>query len=118
MKTIFSICSIILTIFLVHCEETEFNIPKPQYIITGFFANTPEDFNWFNVINIRTKQTQLVPAVKELEGNYYLPFTSRMPTFWNKVVEGEFYIDQPEGLSKPDTLFKVTNHLRDTTITN
>ncbi len=118
MKTIFSICSIILIVFLIHCEETEYYITKPQYFITFYADNNMENFDWFNVVNIHTKQSQPVPLVKEWEGNYYLPFMSRMPTFWNKVVEGEFYIDQPEWLSKPDTLFKVTKHLRDTTITN
>jgi hypothetical protein len=87
---------------------------RPQYVITFYSDNNPDDLDWFKVIDIKTQKFQPVPAVKELEGQYYLPIMSRMPSFNNKVVEGEFFMDKPMGSVKPDTVFKVTRHLRDT----
>lgn len=88
--------------------------PKHQFVINWYNDNNPADPDWFKVVDIKTQRFQPVPAVMELEGRYYLPIMSRTPSFQNKVVEGEFFIDQPLGSPKPDTVFRVTKHVRDT----
>ena len=114
-KSIFIISLFILPFVLINCfDETTSTVPEPEYVITWYADENLNDPDWFKVINIRTKEFQTVPAVKELEGNYYLPIMSRMPSFNNKVVTGEFFMDQPLGSLKQDTVFKVTKHLRDT----
>ena len=107
---------IILSSFLIlSCDDTTLNRER-QYVITWYADENQNDPDWFKVIDIHTNTYQTVPAVKELEGTYYLPIMSRMPTFDNKVVTGEFFMDQPLGSQKPDTVFKVTKHLRDTVV--
>jgi hypothetical protein len=91
---------------------------KHQFVIGWYNDIDSADPDWFKVIDISTQRFQTVPAVMELEGRYYLPIMSRMPSFHNKVVEGTFYLDQPVGSPMPDTVFRVTKHLRDTLITN
>lgn len=114
-KSLFILALLLLPFVLNTCfEETASNTPEPEYVITWFADENLNDMDWFKVINIRTNEFQTVPAVKELEGQYYLPIMSRMPSFNNKVVAGEFFMDQPLGSTKQDTVFKVTKHLRDT----
>ena len=116
-KNIFIVSIFILPFVLTSCfDETTSNVPEPEYVITWFAEENLNDPDWFKVINIRTNEFQAVPAVKELDGDYYLPIMSRMPSFDNKVVTGEFYMDQPFGSAKQDTVFRVTNHLRDTVV--
>ena len=114
MRSIFFLTICFYALIIFSCDE---NVPytKQQYVIKAYFDNDTNDPDWFVVINISTKKAQPVPAVKELNGNYYLPIMSRYPTFLNKVVEGEFYFDKPFGFQKQDTVFRVTKHLRDTT---
>ena len=116
-KFVFVIASLTLPFILSGCDD-ETTIPKPesQYVITWFSEENQNNQDWFMVIDIRTRNHQAVPAVKELGGTYYLPIMSRMPTFHNKVVSGKFYIDQLHGSLKPDTVFEVTAHLRDTVV--
>ena len=108
----------LLTVFSFSCNDDSLRSTeaKHQFVISWYYDNDASDPDWFKVVDIRTQRFQPVPAVMELEGRYYLPIMSRTPSFSNKVVEGEFFIDQPLGSPKPDTVFKVTNHVRDTLI--
>lgn len=113
MKKYFHLLLVLGLIFFFYCDDDNFT--KSQYVISFNFDNDETDPDWFKVVNIKTNNFQQVPAIKELNGDYYLPTMSRWPTFHNKVVEGEFYIDKPLGSPNADTVFKVTKHLRDTT---
>ena len=116
-KAIIALMLLVLPLVLNNCfEETSPKTPERQYIITWYADENANDPDWFKVIDIHTNKFQPVPAVKELEGTYYLPIMSRIPSFDNKVVTGEFYMDQPYGSLKSDTVFKVTKHLRDTVV--
>jgi hypothetical protein len=88
-----------------------------QFVIGWYNDTDSSDLDWFKVIDIQSHAYQAVPAIMELEGKYYLSIMSRFPSFQNKVFEGEFFIDQPIGSPKPDTVFRVTKHLRDTLLT-
>jgi len=115
MKLKITFIILLLSFLFINCNETAINIER-QYVITWYADENQNDPNWFKVIDIHTNTYQTVPAVMELEGTYYLPIMSRMPSFDNKVVTGEFFMDQPHGSQKPDTVFKVTKHLRDTVV--
>ncbi len=115
MKPLITAIIITSCYLIVNCDETALKSER-QYIITWYADENQNDPNWFKVIDIHTNTYQTVPAVMELEGTYYLPIMSRMPSFDNKVVTGEFFMDQPHGSQKPDTVFKVTKHLRDTVV--
>jgi len=47
----------------------------------------------FAAIDLNTQTTTMVDAVKELSGQYYCIFMSRLPDFWNKTVKGYFDTD-------------------------
>ena len=106
-------------IIIFACDDSTSlpNESQHEYVIVPYNEDNPEDQDWFKVIDIESQIYHTVPAVIELEGSYYLPIMSKPTSFNNKVVEGDFYLDQPLGSTKPDTVFKVTKHLRDTVIT-
>lgn len=120
IRKMFIMSFVAVVIFTCACGDDAVTLePAPmEYIIKDYIDNDVNDVDLFKVVEIHGKISQPVPAVKELGGLYYLPVMSRMPSFYNKVVEGEFYMDQPLGSPKPDTVFRVTKHLRDTLITN
>lgn len=116
MRLLIIFLVIITSALFISCDETTRSNSETQYVITWYANENQNDPDWFKVIDINTNNYQTVPAVKELKGTYYLPTMSRMPSFDNKVVTGEFFMDQTYGSSKPDTVFKVTAHLRDTLV--
>ena len=88
-----------------------------EYVILPGVPESAEE-NWFTVINISNDDAGGVPAVVELEGRIYLPTMSRMPSYNNKVVEGYFVPDTNYYEEMTDTIFHVTKHVRDTTVTS
>lgn len=117
MKKVFFVFTLALLLVLTaSCKDESVlsSEQKHQFVISWYNDNDSYDPDWFKVVDVGTKRFQPVPAVMELEGRYYLPVMSRTPSFQNKVVEGEFFIDQPLGSPRPDTVFRVTKHVRDT----
>ena len=94
-------------------EKGSSNIP---YIIYPDVPDSIKGTDWFNVINLETSVRKGVPAVIQLDGSVYLPLYSRPPTFDNKVVTGVFVPDTNYYLDMVDTVFRVTEHLRDTSL--
>ena len=86
-------------------------------IIAEELTKVSDEEDYFSVINISNDEMTGVPAVAELEGNIYLPTMSRMPSYYNKVVEGVFVPDTNYFEAMTDTIFRVTKHLRDTVLT-
>ena len=86
----------------------------PNIIIEEQWTQVSDEENYFSVIDIATSEATGVPAVVELEGQVYLPIMSRMPTYYDKVVEGVFVPDTNYFEAMTDTIFRVTKHLRDT----
>jgi hypothetical protein len=103
-----------------HKDKTITDISQPaendEYVILFGAPESAED-NWFTVIHISDGDARGVPAVVELEGGIYLPTMSRLPTYHDKVLEGYFVPDTNYFEALIDTIFHVTKHLRDTTIT-
>jgi hypothetical protein len=99
-------------------EQTEYIILfGPPIFLSEKRIPVSDEENYFSVINISDNGTTGVPAVVELEGTVYLPTMSRMPSFNDKVMEGCFVPDTNYFEQMTDTIFHVTKHLRDTTIT-
>ncbi len=116
MKTSISKILIFSVLAFTSCDETILHVEEEYYVAWNFeINNTTNDY--FRVVNIHTGKFKNVPAIMELEGTYYLPVMSRMPSYHNKIVNGYYFIDQPHGSLEPDTVFKITKHVRDTTIT-
>ncbi len=120
MKTkIITGCLIVITTFslclLISCDSKSLTYPQPQQNSNEFIVLS-SSIKGFKVINIHSSAVKSVPAVKELGGRVYLPIFSSMPTFDRKVVEGIFVPDTNYYLNLRDTIFHVTKHLRDTTI--
>lgn len=117
-KTMFNSFLTIVAIFtlaiLISCNSNGLTYPQPSN--AKEFIVIEGGQKGFKVINIHTSETKNVPAVKELGGRMYQLFMSSMPTFNKKVVQGTFVPDTNYYLSFRDTIFKVTKHLRDTTI--
>jgi len=115
MKTLASYTLLLASLLFTSCEETGLHVEDEYYITWNFeINNTTNDY--FKVVNIHTNKYKNVSAVLELEGKYYLPVMSRWPTYHNKIVNGYFSVDQPIPSLSPDTVFKVTKHVRDTII--
>ena len=95
-------------------EEELYSIP---YIIYPDVPDSTRGTDWFNVVNLDTDVSEGVPAVIQLDGFVYLPIHSHPPTFDNKVVSGVFVPDTNYYYDMVDTVFRVTEHLRDTTLT-
>ncbi len=121
MKKTILIVTFILNGIFISCTKnsTEIIFPNSEYIIKRYDDKdgNEADRDWFQVIDIYTRKYQPVPVVKEIDGNFYLATFSRLPSFNNKIVQGEFYIGQVQEMTRPDTLFVVTKHVRDTIYT-
>ena len=89
---------------------------EPQYVIRPDVPDSATGTDWFNVVDIDTDVSQGVPAVVQLSGFVYLPIHSHPPTFDDKVVSGIFVPDTNYHYDMTDTVFRVTKHLRDTTL--
>jgi len=94
-------------------EEELYSIP---YIIYPDVPDSTTGTDWFNVVNLDTDVSKGVPAVIQSDGFVYLPIHSHPPTFDNKVVSGVFVPDTNYYNDMVDTVFRVTEHLRDTTL--
>ena len=105
---LFSLLSI-----LQSCDHKSLTTPQPANNEFIILAGAPKGFTAVNIITAKSKS---IPAVQELGGRMYLLFYSSLPTFNKKVVEGMFIPDTNYYLSLRDTIFRVTKHLRDTTV--
>ncbi len=108
---LFMVC--VFFLLLNSCEHQDMLYPQAvhnEYII---IAGGPKGFIATNIHSAKSKN---IPAVLELEGRMYLPIFSSLPTFNKKVVGGTFIPDTNYYLNLTDTIFRVTKHLRDTTV--
>jgi hypothetical protein len=116
-KQSFVIIGVSIIVLSLACSnvETTNQASISQFVIEGIVPDSSNPNCWFNVINIENGNSKCVSAVKELDGSYYLPIYSRLPSFNDKIVEGKFIYDSTLGMIKKDTLFEVTQMVRDTT---
>jgi hypothetical protein len=108
--------SIIICIgaILINCKNVTSNEKiDREYIIIP--ANGAKD-DWFLVKNIHSQNVKAVPAVVCITGDLYLPIHSHIPDFNDKVVNGHFIPDTVYYNELKDTIFQVSEHVRDTSL--
>lgn len=111
----FFLTLILLSLFLLlqSCNHKSLTAPQPvnnEYIIISGGQKG------FTAINIFSAKSKSIPAVIQLDGKIYLPIHSHYPSFNKNVVAGVFIPDTNYYMSLRDTIFRVTKHLRDTTV--
>jgi|GEM_PF-7063569 len=119
MKTVFFWLILALLLLAISCDpsvnEEPGIIENPNAFVIHSrspSASDTSDRDFFEAVNIATKQGTPVFAIHETGGRIYLPIMSSYPECNRKVVEG--YI-QPDGFDK-HAVFVTTKILRDTTV--
>lgn len=108
-----------LALLPLACTESEEEAPANADTSAAFVirsrspsSSDTADRNFFEAVNLATKQGTPVFAIKETGGRLYLPSMSSIPECNHKVVEGHVQLD---GFDK-QTIFVTTKVLRDTTV--
>jgi len=111
---ILMILLICFTVYFINCKNIAHNkYLDSEYIIVP--ANGEKD-DWFLVENINNQNVKEVPALVCITGDLYLPLHSHIPNFNDKVVKGNFIPDTVYYNQLQDTIFRVTEHVRDTSL--
>jgi len=109
---------IIIVVFIatIQCEKNSVNSKEngiEKYVI--YPANDGNNVG-FVVKDINSKEKEFVGGVTQINGNIYLPIMSSVPSFNNQVVKGYFVEDTNYYYDLTGDIFKVTKHLRDTSL--
>ncbi|MBN2280013.1 MAG: hypothetical protein JXQ65_05495 [Candidatus Marinimicrobia bacterium] len=102
--------------FFLSCEK---NSTKPEISSEKEFIIYPEIIGGeagFKIKDIHSGREKFVKAVEQLHGKLYLPVMSSIPLHNNKIVQGDFIADTNYYYTLIGDMFKVTRHLRDTSL--
>ena len=117
VKIKFLVAALIIISILINCESIlnskngNNKSNDKEYIITH--GGRPSA-DWFIVKELQTNEKTGVPAIVCKNGNLYLPIHSHIPDFNDKVVNGVFIPDTNYHLALTDTIFRITEYVRDT----
>jgi len=119
MKAILPGLALVSALMAIACTRTENDAPESTGNPKAFVirsrspsASDTSDRNFFEAVNLASKQGTPIFSIRETGGRMYLPIMSSLPECNRKVIEG--YI-QLEGFDK-QSVFVTTKILRDTTV--
>lgn len=119
MKEVFFRLALALPLIAIACTKTEDESPESTenpmaYVIRSRSPSVSDtsDRNFFEAVNLSTKQGTPIFSIRETGGRMYLPIMSSIPECNRKVVEGYIQLD---GFDK-QSVFVTTKVLRDTTV--
>ncbi len=120
MKAIPTCFALALPLIAMACTESEEDVAPVSTENSSAFVirsrspsvSDTSDRNYFEAVNISTKQGTPIFSIRETGGRMYLPIMSSIPECNHKVVEGHI---QLEGFDK-QSVFVTTKILRDTTV--